>query len=105
VFPSMAVCYIVQNQNSGTLVDVLHLGDDVSFVVYPRGSPSIDLFQNHLQDFLWEVIMVKETHDFGDSCHLIRAGSLRAVERSVEREVLDEDYKPWKVVLMIRNYQ
>ena len=49
--------------------------------------------------------MVKETHDFGDSCHLIRAGSLRAVERSVEREVLDEDYKPWKVVLMIRNYQ
>jgi hypothetical protein len=67
----MAVYYIVQNQTSGTLVDVLHLGDDVSFVVYPRGSPSIDLFQNQLQDFLWEVIMVKETHDFGDSCHLI----------------------------------
>jgi hypothetical protein len=77
----MATNYIVQNQTSGTLVDVLHLGDDVSFVVYLRGGPSIDLFQNQLRDFLWEVIMVKETHDFGDSCHLIWAGSLRELVR------------------------
>jgi hypothetical protein len=77
----MAVYYIVQNQTSRTLVDVLHLGDDVSFVVYLRRSPSIDLFQNQLQDFLWEVIMVKETHDFRYGCHLIWAGSLRELVR------------------------
>jgi len=65
----MAVYYIVQNQTSGTLVNVPYLGDDVSFVVYLRGCPSIDLFQNQLQDFPWEVIMVEETHDFGYGCH------------------------------------
>jgi hypothetical protein len=65
----MAIYYIVQNQTSGTLVDVPYLRDDVSFVVYLRGTPPIDLFQNQLQDFLGEFVMVKETHDFGDSCH------------------------------------